>query len=74
MNKVSNTIVASNPHYHPSEPRRLNYAEEKMIGTYPLDYNFRKSQPRYLIGMSVPPIMTAQIATEINNQWFKYKK
>lgn len=74
MNKVSNTIVASNPHYHPSEPRRLNYAEEKMIGTYPLDYNFRKSQPRYLIGMSVPPIMTAQIATEINNQSFKYKK
>jgi DNA (cytosine-5)-methyltransferase 1 len=71
MNKVSNTIVASNPHYHPSEARRLNYAEEKMIGTYPLDYNFKGAQPRYLIGMSVPPVMAAQIAHEIYLQWLK---
>jgi hypothetical protein len=26
-------------------------------------------QFKYLIGMSVPPVMTAQIATEIYNQW-----
>jgi DNA (cytosine-5)-methyltransferase 1 len=42
-----------------------------MAGTYPLDYNFKKIEPKYLIGMSVPPVMTAQIATEIYNQWFK---
>jgi len=38
-------------------------------GTYPQDYNFLKNKPEYLIGMSVPPIMTAQIATEIYSQW-----
>lgn len=27
--------------------------------------------PKYLIGMSVPPVMIAQVATEIYNQWFK---
>jgi DNA (cytosine-5)-methyltransferase 1 len=40
-----------------------------MIGSYPLDYNFINNEPGYLIGMSVPPVMTAQIALEIYNQW-----
>ena len=31
--------------------------------------NFGTLQPKYLIGMSVPPVMVAQIATEISNQW-----
>lgn len=26
---------------------------------------------KYLIGMSVPPVMTAQIAHQINLQWFQ---
>jgi DNA (cytosine-5)-methyltransferase 1 len=40
-------------------------------GSYPQDYNFLKLKHKYLIGMSVPPVMTAQIATEIYNQWLK---
>jgi len=39
------------------------------IGTYPQDYNFVKNKPAYLIGMSVPPLMTARIALEIYAQW-----
>lgn len=50
-------------------PNRIEENEIKMIGSYPLDYNFIKNEVGYLIGMSVPPIMTAQIATEIYNQW-----
>ena len=69
LNEVPNTILARNPHYHPLEPRRLNYEEEKQIGTYPMDYNFNDIKPKYLIGMSVPPIMTAQIANQIKIQW-----
>ena len=37
----------------------------------PLDYNFKNIEPKYLIGMSVPPVMTAQIAHQIYLQWFK---
>jgi DNA (cytosine-5)-methyltransferase 1 len=51
--------------------RMLDKLELCQCGTYPLDYNFKKIEPKYLIGMSVPPVMTAQIATEIYNQWFK---
>jgi DNA (cytosine-5)-methyltransferase 1 len=50
-------------------PNRIEENEIKMIGSYPLDYNFINNEPGYLIGMSVPPVMTAQIATEIYNQW-----
>ena len=50
-------------------PNRIEENEIKMIGSYPLDYNFIKNEPGYLIGMSVPPVMTAQIATEIYSQW-----
>lgn len=39
------------------------------IGSYPLDYNFANTQPIYLVGMSVPPVMTAQIAHRIKEQW-----
>lgn len=51
------------------EPKYTSKDEACKIGTYPLDYNFIKTKPHYLIGMSVPPIMTAQIATEIYSQW-----
>jgi DNA (cytosine-5)-methyltransferase 1 len=52
-------------------PNRVTMDECKLIGSYPLDYNFKKLAPNYLIGMSVPPIMTAQIAHQIWLQWFK---
>ena len=50
-------------------PNRIPNEEIKMIGSYPLDYNFCSNQVGYLIGMSVPPVMTAQIATEVYEQW-----
>ena len=52
-------------------PQLYNKDEISKIGTYPLDYDFQTLQPKYLIGMSVPPVMTAQIANQIYLQWFK---
>jgi DNA (cytosine-5)-methyltransferase 1 len=43
----------------------------KKAGTYPIDYNFKDSRVGYLVGMSVPPVMTAQIATRVFEQWIK---
>jgi DNA (cytosine-5)-methyltransferase 1 len=68
-NKVPNTIIANDLNVLFDECRHLNKIELCNIGTYPQDYNFLKIKPHYLIGMSVPPVMTAQIATEIYNQW-----
>lgn len=70
-NEVPFTIIANDnsPIVHESKPFKLNNNEIKKIGTYPLDYDFQTLQPKYLIGMSVPPVMTAQIANQIKIQW-----
>lgn len=69
-NNVCGTIIASKDCYCLfDEPRYTSDFEAKCIGSYPLDYNFMGNKTHYLIGMSVPPIMTAQIASRIYEQW-----
>jgi DNA (cytosine-5)-methyltransferase 1 len=67
--KVCNTITANDSCCLFDEPRYRSKKELCSSGTYPKDYNFLKLKPEYLIGMSVPPIMTAQIASSIHEQW-----
>ena len=71
-NNVCNTIVANSNGsllWHYNKLRPLNDYEYKLIGSYPLDYDFQNNKPKYLIGMSVPPVMTAQIAKQVYEQW-----
>ena len=70
--EVLNTITADNGGgrmLHFSEKRYLNNQEYVLAGTFPQDFNFNKIEPKYIIGMSVPPVMTAQIAHQIWLQW-----
>lgn len=68
---VVSTIIARNAKILYSIPRELDKIEICKIGSYPTDYDFESVQPQYLIGMSVPPLMTAKIAKEIRGQWFE---
>lgn len=70
--KVPNTIAAGSDSIpiRFDVPYRVTMNECKLIGSYPLDYDFKKIPPNYLIGMSVPPVMIAQIANQIAIQWF----
>lgn len=73
LTDVCPTIAASGGNAEPTHPfvaRKINKPEICNIGTYPQDYNFDGMKPLYLIGMSVPPVMTAQIARQIYLQWF----
>ena len=54
---------------HPFIERYLNNEEMILSQTFPTDYLFGKQRPGYLCSMSVPPLMTANIATEIYSQW-----
>jgi DNA (cytosine-5)-methyltransferase 1 len=67
--QVCNTIAAGSDLFHYEQKRKLTKDELCRIGSYPIDYDFKRNKPIYLIGMSVPPVMTAQVATEIFNQW-----
>ena len=55
--------------FYNKSQRILNKIEYSLIGSFPLDYDFKEQKYGYLIGMSVPPVMTANIATEIYSQW-----
>jgi len=55
--------------YHSDICRPINNKEVTLCGSFPKDYNFLKLKTGYLIGMSVPPVMTAQIASKIYEQW-----
>ena len=69
--KVLNTIIASESAgaFHYKIPRTLTKNENCKGGSYPIDYNFCGTYSKYLIGMSVPPVMTAQIAKQVYEQW-----
>lgn len=71
MGSVFNTIdtSAKKKKHHGEQFRRFTTSEYIQFGTYPLDYDFKTIEPEYLIGMSVPPVMTAQIAHQIWMQW-----
>lgn len=73
LTEVPPTVSAQggySEHIHPTWPRRCSAEEVSIMGTFPTDYVFDGIAPAYLIGMSVPPVMTAQIAHQINVQWF----
>lgn len=69
MDKVANTIIAGENCVLFDFPRFRNYDELCECGSFPKDYNFLQLKTQYLIGMSVPPVMTAQIASNIHEQW-----
>ena len=71
--RVCNTIVSASGTklICGAEPRHLSVNELRMCSTFPMDYRFGSVRPKYVMGMSVPPVMMAQIATEIRMQWFE---
>lgn len=50
-------------------PKYLGKSEVCCISSFPQDYDFCGQSPHYICGMSVPPIMMAQISFQIFSQW-----
>lgn len=67
--KVCNTITGVNNNVPFSEARFFNDIENVRCGTFPSDYDFKRNKTDYVVGMSVPPVMMAQVATRIYEQW-----
>lgn len=72
INDSCRTLTANNDIWHYDSPRSLSCPEFCVLGSYPLDYKFKEEKLcPYLIGMSVPPLMTFRIAEQIYKQWLK---
>jgi len=67
--QVLPTLASQNKVYHSDIPRRLNDLEYLLGATFPIDYNTKQMKAFYMCGMSVPPVMTAQISSQIYEQW-----
>jgi len=64
--------LSANSHIftHWSECRKLTYREWKRLGSFPDDYKAKTDKiGKYMIGMSVPPKMTEQVARAVCEQW-----
>ena len=73
--KVSPTITAGGATFV-NHKTGLQLSDECLckIGSFPIDYNFMTNKAKYLIGMSVPPVVMAQISQQIYLQWLQYLK
>jgi len=71
LNKPFKTILSQydSGEFRPDMPTHFHVEDIINGGSFPKDYNFLKLKPQYLIGMSVPPVMKAQIASKIYEQW-----
>jgi len=67
----SNTLTATSGLYtHWSQCRKLTLREWKRLGSFPDDYQAKNARiGAYLIGMSVPPKLTEQVARAVCEQW-----
>jgi len=69
--KPAPTLACENrdTYFHPTKEGALNDREYLSCGSFPLDFNSLGMDAKWFVGMSVPPIMAAQIATRMKKYW-----
>jgi DNA (cytosine-5)-methyltransferase 1 len=67
--EICPTITSGEKNYRMFDKLSLTSNDYINTGSFPIDYNFINNDVKYIIGMSVPPVMTAQVATEVLTQW-----
>lgn len=68
-NKVPNTIAGNDICIVYDEGRFRNTKEVILCSSFPEDYDFLGEKEEYLCGMSVPPVMMAQVSSRVYEQW-----
>jgi DNA (cytosine-5)-methyltransferase 1 len=66
---VSGTITANGKNFRSFDNCWFTDEDYIRTGSFPLDYDFLTNRAQYLIGMSVPPLMTANVASNVYDQW-----
>lgn len=68
---VCPTLTSGGDSYRFCDRKRCTENDYRIMQTFPVDYDFNGNSAHYVCGMSVPPNMMANIATEVYNQWLK---
>ena len=67
------TLTTHTANYlHYEQPRTISNKEMLKASSFPMDFNPCKKSIGYVCGMSVPPVMMAQVANQVYEQVLKY--
>lgn len=68
--KVAPTLTTDHGGFiHKDKPIRLSNEEISKCSTFPRDFDYMGKNIGYVCGMSVPPVMMAQVASKIYEYW-----
>lgn len=70
-NIVCPTITSGGAYYRFADRQKFSTEDMVHVQTFPEDYDFCGNSVQYVCGMSVPPNMMANIATEVYEQWLR---
>ena len=70
-NRVAPTLTSGSTFYRGYDATKFSDGDFINIQSFPQDYNFLDQSPQYVCGMSVPPVMMAQISRQIYIQWLR---
>lgn len=67
--RVASTIASGASYYRMYDGMKLSNEDYINVQTFPQDYDVCGQSTKYICGMSVPPVMMANIAAEVFDQW-----
>lgn len=73
-NDVCPTVTAGGGMYRGHDGKPFSDSDYVLAGSFPADYDFAGQSAKYVIGMSVPPVMMAQVAYAIATQMLKKQR
>lgn len=71
MSDIPRTMTAGSRPIRFDKPGYITDRDVRLIQSFPEDYDFNGNDAQYVCGMSVPPVMMANIASEVYEQWLK---
>jgi DNA (cytosine-5)-methyltransferase 1 len=69
--KVAHSLCSNGLLIRACDKSWLTEDDCKNIQSFPQDYDFCDQTAQYICGMSVPPVMMAQVSAEVYSQWLK---
>ncbi|MBQ9251576.1 MAG: DNA cytosine methyltransferase [Clostridia bacterium] len=69
--QVCGTIASGGSYFRMYDGMGMSKQDFINVQTFPQDYDFIDQPPQYVCGMSVPPVMMARIAKEVERQWLR---
>lgn len=68
-NEICPTVISSGTNFRKFDKMELSDMDYILSSSFPIDYDFMKVGVKYVVGMSVPPLMMGKIAEQIKLQW-----